>query len=34
VLFYVTVRILDPGGNRINPTAPVENVEAAETVAR
>jgi general secretion pathway protein D len=36
VLFYVTVRILDPGGNRINPTMPidVEPVVAPETVAR
>jgi general secretion pathway protein D len=36
VLFYVTVKILDPGGNRINPTEPVdvEPVEAPETVAR
>ncbi|MEZ0273505.1 MAG: type II secretion system protein GspD, partial [Roseimicrobium sp.] len=30
VLFYVTVRILDPGGNRVNPPA----VEGVETVAR
>ncbi len=31
VLFYVTVKILDPGGNRVNPTTPIEGVE---TVAR
>jgi general secretion pathway protein D len=29
VLFYVTVKILDPGGNRVNPVAPVEGLEAA-----